>query len=297
MNDVLVALSNVSTLLMVVTSMLSLGLSLTVPQIVTPLRSWRFVTAAVVANFILAPALGLIIAAAAGLAEPLRAGLLLVALSAGAPFIPKLAQFARSDVPASVGLMVFLMVVTIVYLPITLPVLLPGASVDPLAIASSLVLTMLVPLGGALFVRARYPEPAAAILPPIAHASNFALLLVFATSVLVNFRGVLSILGTGGIVSGFAFVAGAVAIGYLVGRVSGSPPALLALGTGQRNLSAGLLIATQSFPDPNVVVMITVTALVGMAVLFLTAGELGKRVAASAPDQARARVAMRASPR
>ena len=56
MADRLNALSNVFTLAFVVTNMLSMGLSLTVPQIVAPLRNARLVMMALVANFLVVPA-------------------------------------------------------------------------------------------------------------------------------------------------------------------------------------------------------------------------------------------------
>ena len=54
----------------------------------------------------------------------------------------------------SVGLMVLLMVVTIVYLPIVLPLLLQGVAVNPMDIAQSLVVMMLLPLAIGLLVNA-----------------------------------------------------------------------------------------------------------------------------------------------
>jgi bile acid:Na+ symporter, BASS family len=44
----------------------------------------------------------------------------LLAMTAGAPFLPKLTQMARDDIALSVGLMVFLMVVTVAVAPIVL---------------------------------------------------------------------------------------------------------------------------------------------------------------------------------
>ena len=46
---------NLSTLVFVVTSMLAMGLSLTVAQILAPLRNARLVILALAANFVMAP--------------------------------------------------------------------------------------------------------------------------------------------------------------------------------------------------------------------------------------------------
>ena len=87
-----------------------------------------------------------------------RVGLLLLGAAAGAPFLPKLAQLARGDVGFAVGLMVLLMVMTIGYLPLALPFMLPGVTVDPWAIAKSLLLLMLLPLGSGSGSNARLPD-------------------------------------------------------------------------------------------------------------------------------------------
>src|SRR5512134_2755290 len=98
-------LMNLSTVVFVVTSMLAMGLSLTVAQIVTPLRNPRLVIAALAANFILAPVLAYAIGSLLALSDGLMFGLLLVSTAAGAPFLPRLAQLAKGDVAFAVGLM------------------------------------------------------------------------------------------------------------------------------------------------------------------------------------------------
>ena len=41
----------------------------------------------------------------------------------------------------------------------------------------------------------------------------------------------------------------------------------LALGTGQRNIAAALVVASESFSDPKVVVMLIVVTIVGLLTL------------------------------
>jgi len=94
----------------------------------------------------------LLIARLLRLDEPLGIALLLLGTAAGAPFLPKLAGLAKSDLAFAVGLMVLLMVLTVGYMPVVLPLLLEGVSVDPAKIARSLVLLMLLPLGAGLLV-------------------------------------------------------------------------------------------------------------------------------------------------
>ncbi len=54
---------------------------------------------------------------------------------------------------------------------------------------------------------------------------------------------------------------------------------MLGLGTGQRNLSAALVVAAQNFSDdPDVLAFIIVAALIGLLMLMLIAGERGRCV-------------------
>jgi predicted Na+-dependent transporter len=53
---------------------------------------------------------------------------------------------------------------------------------------------------------------------------------------------------------------------------------VLGLGTAQRNIAAALVVANQSFEDPNVVVMVVVVAIVGLLTLMPLSRALGRRV-------------------
>ncbi len=156
MFDLLTLIMNLSTLVFVVTSMLAMGLSLTLAEIGAPLRNARLVIAALAANFVLAPLVAYLIIAIFPLGDGLKIGLILVSTAAGAPFLPRLAQIAKANLAFSVGLMVLLMVVTIAYMPLVLPWLIQGVSVNPWSIARPLILLMLIPLASGLLVRTGY---------------------------------------------------------------------------------------------------------------------------------------------
>lgn len=120
-----------------------MGAGLRIQQIIEPLRDLKLVSLAFVANFVLISLLAYVIAAVLKLDEPLAIGLLLLGCAAGAPFLPKLSELAKGNLPFAVGVMVLLMIVTVGYLPLVLPLLLSGVTVDPAKIARSLVLLMI----------------------------------------------------------------------------------------------------------------------------------------------------------
>src|SRR5436190_18165004 len=176
----------VAMLAFVLSSMLAMGLGLTVVGIIAPLRDVRRVVLSLLANFVLVPLIALAIGALLRLDQPLGVGLLLLGSAAGAPFLPKLAQLAKGNLAFAVGLMVLLMVITVGYLPLVLPLLLPGVSVNPAKIASSLFLLMLLPLAGALAINARFPNFAARVRPTLNKVSSLSLMLLILLLVVTN---------------------------------------------------------------------------------------------------------------
>lgn len=278
MSDIIQVILQLSVLVFVITSMLAMGLSLTVRQIIDPLRNARLVILALVANFVLVPILAYLILLVIPLEQGLATGLILMATAAGAPFLPKLAEAAKGNLAFSVGLMVLLMVVTIIYMPIVLPLLLQGVEVNPLEIAQSLVIMMLIPLAIGLFVKARYESTADSLQPLMAQTSTFAIALLLVGGLVLNISAIVGVIGTGTILAILIFLVVALVLGYVLGGPEGGTRSVLGLGTAQRNLSAALVVAGQNFADdPNVLVMIMVAGLVGLVLLMVVGGELGKR--------------------
>jgi BASS family bile acid:Na+ symporter len=260
--------ATVAMLAFVLSSMLAMGLGLTIGEIVAPLRNGRLVVLSLLANFVLMPLGAVALAKSLRLDEPLGVGLLLLGSAAGAPFLPKLAQMAKGNLAFAVGSMVLLMVVTVGYLPLVLPLLLPGISVNPAKIARSLFLLMLLPLAGALAVKARFAVAAARTKPVLDQLSSLSLILLAVLITVANVNNVLSVFGTRGILAGLLFIAIGLGMGWLLGGSDTGTRRVVALGTAQRNMAAALVVGSQSFSDPKVVVMVVVVAIVGLLVLI-----------------------------
>ncbi len=276
--EALNAILQISLLVFVVSSMLAMGLSLSVSQIVEPLRNARLVVVALVLNFIAVPLIAIGIDALLSLDDGLYIGLILMATAAGAPFLPKLGEAAKGNIPFSVGLMVLLMVVTVVYMPIVVPLLITGVEINPWDIASSLIFLMLLPLGIGLFMKWRYKKAADGLQPAMAQTSTVAIAILLVTGVIVNFTAILDIIGTGGFIAILLFLVGAFILGYFGAGKDAEVRSVLGLGTAQRNLSAAMVVAGQNFAsDPEVLTFIIVAGIVGLLVLMPLAGELGRR--------------------
>jgi len=285
MTEILDLLYNLMALIFVFGTMISMGLNLTVAQIIKPLRNMRFVIMALVINFLIIPAAAFILTLIIPMNETLVTGLILVALAAGAPALPKLAEIAKVDTASATGLMVLLIVATIIIMPIALPLLLTGVEVGFWDIASGLIVMMLIPLGISLFVRARWQPIAETAQPYFAQASTFSLLLLIVLMLVLNFGSIIGLFGSGGLLASTILVIVALAAGYLLGGPGASNKWVQSLGAGQRNVAAAMVVATMNFGDEELV-MIIVFSVITMVIMTPLAGELGKRRAKAASEEA-----------
>lgn len=216
----------------VVSSVLSVGLNLTVSQIVAPLRQARLV-----ANFVVVPAVVMAIARMISLSEPQAVGLILLGAAAGAPFLPKLVEVENGDVVFSVALMVLLMIGSLAYLPLRLPRLLPGVSVNSLKVAQSLLVTMIFPLCIGLCVKLRPKSLAVRLRPVMSRLSNFTLIIVLVLIPATNFQSLLDFLGTRAIPAGVLFIGASFGAGYALGGPTNEARQVLGFGTAAQHSS------------------------------------------------------------
>lgn len=278
MTDVLGVIVQLSALVFVVSSMLAMGLSLTIPEIVAPLRNLRLVILALVINFVAVPFFAWAIQAVMDLDQDIYTGLLLLATAAGAPFLPKLAQVAKGNAAFSVGLMVMLMVVTIIYMPIVLPLFLSGVEINPWDIAKSLIVLMLFPLGIGLFMNSRWQQTAKELQGLMSTASSLAIVLLLVGAIILQWSAIVSLIGTGGLVAILIFLLVSLVVGYFAGGSDPATRSVMGLGTAQRNVSAAMVVGAQNFSDsPNVLITVIVGALIGLVLLMPIGAELGKR--------------------
>lgn len=263
----------------VVTSMLSVGLGLSLAQILKPLRSARLVFSALVANFVLVPILAYLITKAITLPQPLAIGILLLGTGAGAPFLPKLVEFAKGNLALAVGLMVVLMTVTVVYMPISLPILIPTARVNAWHIAKPLLTFMLLPLFFGLLVRASSKSSASYFEPYLRHTSTASLVLAILLVLAAHYREAVRTIGFNAILAGAALLVVSFGCGFVLGGASAEAKSVLAFGTAQRDISAALVVAVENFPQTDVVLMLIVVALLGVCLQIPLSLALGRSAA------------------
>lgn len=298
MKAALAQTASIVVIVFAVSSMFSVGLSYDVRTILAPLRRVRAVFRALVANFILVPLLAVAIDRVIPLDPPLALGLCLLAGSAGAPFLVKLAKTARSDLALSAALLLLLVPATVVFLPFYMPLAmqhptLRGLTYLPastMALAVPLLGTMILPVVVGLVVKAVTARWSARLAPLMGKLATVTLVLTVVTTFGANLGEVLRIVTTGALPAALALILGAFGIGFLLSR--GDRGMVLGLATSQRNIAAAMVVASRSFADRNILVMVTASSLIGLIVLFPIAWLVSRREPRVGPPT----VSQRASP-
>ena len=278
MEVILQQFANLSVLIYIVTTMLSMGLNFFPKQFLEPLKNKSLILMSLAANFILLPIITYIILQVIPLEQGLAIGLILMAAGAGSPFMLKLVQFMKADIAFAVGLMLILSIVTLFYMPLVLSFLLPGVSVNPLSIASSLLVLIFLPLIIGTFIKLRYREIAKTIQPTFNQISNIFIVIVIVLYLGLNYKDFLAVFGTGALIASIIFILTAFSIGYLLGGPSKNTKSVLGMGTAIRNSSAAFVVAVTNFSSEyDVMAMIIVIYMLSIITMMIISGEIGKR--------------------
>ena len=278
MEVILQQFANLSVLIYIVTTMLSMGLNFFPKQFLEPLKDKSLILKSLAANFILLPIITYIILQVIPLEQGLAIGLILMAAGAGSPFMLKLVQFMKADMAFAVGLMLILSIVTLFYMPLVLSILLPGVTVNPMSIAVSLLVLIFLPLIIGTVIKSRYSEIAKTIQPTFNQISNIFIFVVVVLYLGLNYKDFLAVFGTGALIASTIFILTAFIIGYLLGGPSKNTKSVLGMGTAIRNSSAAFVVAVTNFSSEyDVMAMIIVVYMLSIIAMMIISGELGKR--------------------
>jgi BASS family bile acid:Na+ symporter len=279
----LAALFNAGIAISVGATVLSLGMTFTVGQLVAPLHRAGLVIALVVLNSVVIPAAAWGIAEVSPMGTKYVPGLVLATVGAGSAASLKAAQLAkRVDLPLAVTVVVVLQLVNIVAVPLWAGQIVTGASISAWDIVKSLLLLVLVPLVVGLFARARYADHAKAWQPELVKVANLALVVALATGIAANWSTIVSMFGSWVIVTAIVIVIVSGVLGLLPGLLLGGRSAEVRTTTGLvsvfRFASLGLIIiGAQLHADPVYLGPALTFALVDFVLPLALAVELGHR--------------------
>jgi BASS family bile acid:Na+ symporter len=261
--------------------MVTIGLGVTLSDVLRVGRSWSLVARAVFANYILVPASAVLLLRLFRANPMVAAGFLVAAVCPGAPYGPPLTAMAKGNVPVSVGLMIILASTSAIFAPLLLPSLLPLVAGDtPLKISvvkmvSTLLGAQLLPLCLGVLLRRQYPALADRLRGParvLSAALNF---LSLAVILFVQFR-VLAEIRFISYVGMLSLLIATMVAGALASRWTSEERKSMVITTAVRNVGVSLVIVTGSFPGTAAITSATVYALFQTIVMVLVALAWGR---------------------
>jgi predicted Na+-dependent transporter len=278
-DQLLTHLFNAGVAVSIMTTVLALGLSYRVAELLAPLRRVWLVALVVLVNSVLVPAAAWGIGKALPIDASAVTGMTLAAIGAASAAGLKATQLSRrADLPLAVSLVVVLQFANLVAVPLWAGQVVSGAAITASSILGNLALLVLVPLAIGLLARVRYAAHAATWTAELAKLSNLALALALIAGISVNWQAIVSLLGSWVLVASALTAIVAVALGGLVGRADPATRTTTGLVSGLRFGSLGLIvIGTQLHADADYLGPAIVFSLVDLIVVLLLSVEIGRR--------------------
>jgi len=263
--------------------MVTIGLGVTVAEIVAVAREWRTLARAGLANYVIVPAaaVGLLLVFQA--APFVAAGFLIAAVCPGAPYGPPFTGLAKGNVTLAVGLMMVLAGSSAFLAPLLLRLLLPlvagdrPVDVELAKMIETLLADQLLPLGIGLFIRHRWPALAKRLGKPARGLSVLLNMALLGTILTAQFPTLIAI-PLRAFAGMSALVLTGVAAGWLLGGRDEADRRAMAMATSVRNVAVTLVIAAGSFPGTPAVTAATAFGLFQTVLVALIAFAWGRLI-------------------
>ena len=280
-DQLLTALFNAGIVISVGATVLSLGMTFSVGQLLAPLRRVGLVVVMIVLNAVVIPAIAWGVAKALPITDSYVDGLVLATLGAGSAAGIKAAQLAKkADLPLAVSVVVVLQLVNIVSVPLWAGQVVSGATLSAWDILKSLLLLVLIPLVAGLVIKARYPDLAAEWMGGLVKIANLALVVAIAAGISANWQTIVDLLGSWVLVASVLIIVISLALGLLVGGKNAQTRTTTGLVTGLRFGSLGLIIiGSQLGGNANYLGPALVFALLDFLLPIVLAIEIGRKAA------------------
>lgn len=248
----------------IVVIMFSMGLQITIAQIVAAAdRHWLMVRA-LLANIVLLPLLALAVSRISGMPEAIAIGFIVASAAPGASLSPKLAEISHASIPFSLGLMFVMALLSTVTAPIMTRLLLPTVTdvqFEPGQIVGILVFFQMLPLLIGLAVHHWWPVRAGRLRRPSILLANVLFCAVVAFYLIRDFAA-LRTLPLPSLAAMFFMTIASIIIGWLLGGPDRATRQSLALGTSVEFTGLALLIITATFPDSPAAIAVVAFALI-----------------------------------
>jgi BASS family bile acid:Na+ symporter len=284
------AIFNASLVIMVTTLVASLGLGLTVRQILAPMNRVWLLLGTIVVNSILAPLIAIGICDLFPISSQGRTGLEVVTIAAAGPAGMKACEFAkRADMAMALSFTIVLQLVNIVAAPLWAKQIISGANVSLWSIVQDLLLLVLAPLVVGQLLRYRYPAHADGWKPQLEKISNIALVIALGVGIAVNWTLLVDALGSWVIVCSAVMSVAFALSGWVVGLRDRQAATTISMVSAMRFTPIGLVvIATVLHNQGPYLIPALIFGLVDTIIPFAIGLELGRLEGRTEPAAVRA---------
>ena len=265
-------------LLFTVLNLGMMGLGVRMPEVVAVFKNKKALALIFVWGWVLGPALGLLIAWVLPLAEPYVICVLIASLASCGPFLPPMVEKARGDANFAGAFIPLVAVGTVVFMPLIAPLLVKGVTISAGALATRLVLFLLVPLVIGTAIRHYKETVATKIFPAVRVLAKLSTLLMIVSCLVVYGRAMLDTAGSFALLSMTIYMVAKGLITYRFGfGLKQNQRSVMSLGMLTPNGPA-LIVAVISIPgmDPRVLTMAVMWTVWSIAVAAIAARIFGK---------------------
>lgn len=240
-------------IVMLVALMLDAGLQANREHLVAALKNYGLVARALLANFVIVPIFGVVVARLFQLDAPIATGFLLMTIAPGVPFLVRAAgRQPGGSLGFAIALAFLMPALSVVTIPITMGLVLPQDAQTHLPLGKTLVtlvLFQLVPLLIGMMIIDRAPTVAAKIKRPLELVFFVAVLTILVMLGPTLVKAVTGVYGSLAMWAELSVVLLSIGIGWLLGGPDAPYRRTLSIATALRNIGVCAMIATTAFPD------------------------------------------------
>ncbi|KAL5562214.1 hypothetical protein UlMin_031961 [Ulmus minor] len=231
--------------------MLSIGIKLSIDDFALAFKQPLPLSVGFISQYVLKPALGVLIARAFGMSQMFYAGFVLTSCVAGAQLSSYASFLSKGDVALSILLTSFTTIASVIFTPLLTGLLIGSVvPVDAVAMSKSILQVVLVPVTLGLVLNT-YAKPVVAVLQPVMPlVAMICTSLCIGSPLAINRAQILSPEGFRLVFPIFAFHAVAFTVGYWVSKIpilrqEEEVSRTISLCTGMQSSTLAGLLATQ----------------------------------------------------
>ncbi|HXG80243.1 MAG TPA: hypothetical protein VNJ05_00415 [Sphingomicrobium sp.] len=239
-------------------------------EVIAAVRNFRGLWRAVLVVNIVVPAVAIAACLALPIDQPIRIGIVIIAVSPLAPLLTGKLMRAGMNASRTVGTYVMLVLLSVIIVPATVAlissILPPDASISAGEVAKLVSVSVLLPLAVGLLVGAWLPKLAERLAGPITLAGYVILGLLFVPVLISQAGQIVELFGNGTVLAMALTALAGIVAGHWLGGPDPVNRSALALAAATRHPGIAALIVHANFTDPRIMLSVMLFLAVSVAI-------------------------------